>query len=137
MSIPESLHAAIGNQKSRHHSQGNEDLVSPMQHLSFGLDVPFRQGKYAGRSAASLEELLRIRVGLAPLTTRDGVESTKVIGLSYVGENIHLKPCMLRSYLEEDTRAEISCIRVRGLVCTDGPTRVLKFRWVIQKIFTQ
>ena len=60
------------NSPSQSSLNSNGDLIPPRQYISFGLDVPFRQGKYASREAIALEELLRVRVGLAPLSTRDG-----------------------------------------------------------------
>jgi hypothetical protein len=53
------------------------DLILPREKLAFGLDAPFRQGKH-GR-VVPYNELYLIRVTLAPLNSRDGVESTKVI----------------------------------------------------------
>jgi hypothetical protein len=108
-------------------SQCHGDLLSPNEKISFGLDVPFRQGKYAGRRASSLEELLTIRVALAPLSLRDGIETMKVIGLSFLGSRERLKPSNLRSFLSEDLLSEMTNVRVQGIVCADGPTRVLKF----------
>lgn len=61
------------------------DVVLPHEQKAFALDVPFRQGKYATRKAATVEELLRVRIGLAPLSTRDGIETTKVVSFTTVG----------------------------------------------------
>ena len=107
--------------------QHEPDVIGPNQRIAYGLDNPFRQGKYAGRKAASLEELLRLRVGLAPLASRDGIESTKVISLSRVGANMRLKPAKLRTFFDEDTIVDLMCVNVQGIVSSDGPTRVLKF----------
>ncbi|CAB9511549.1 Putative vacuolar protein sorting-associated protein [Seminavis robusta] len=103
------------------------DLISPGECKSFGLDVPYRQGKYAHRQAATMSELLHIRVGLAPLSSRAGIESTKVIGLSIVGESIRLKPFKLVKVLSLEQRKSLENVRVLGITTADGPTRVLKF----------
>ena len=113
--------------KSSHYSEVNGDLLLAGKHTSFGLDVPFRQGKYVGRKVASLQELLRLRVGLAPLSSRDGIETTKVIGLSFVGITVRLNPSKLHSTLDDNTLSKLLPIRVLGLVYADGPTRVLRF----------
>ncbi len=102
------------------------DLISPGEKTSFGLDVPFRQGKYSGRKAATLEELLTIRIALAPLSTRDGIETMKVVGLAFVGSSIRLKPSNLRSFLDEYLISDMGNVGVQGIVCADGPTRVLR-----------
>jgi hypothetical protein len=101
------------------------DIVLPNHQKAFGLDVPFRQGKYATRKAASLEELLRVRVGLAPLSTRDGIETTKVLFFTTVGASIRLNISKLRPLSSLSSR--LANIRVLGVVTTDGPTRVLRF----------
>ena len=113
--------------KVRTSTSSSGSLVEPGAKIPYGLENPFRQGKYTGRKAASLEELLRLRVGLAPLTTRDGIESMKVISLSFVGANIRLKPAKLRTFFDEDTVVDLMNINVQGFVSSDGPTRVLKF----------
>lgn len=103
------------------------ELIGPMSRTAYALDVPFRQGKYAGRKAASLSELMRVRVGLAPLSSRDGIESTKVLSLSNVGESIKLSPAKLSSITSFDICKHLVDLRVLGIVTTDGPTRVLRF----------
>ena len=109
------------------HNGLNGDLILPMEQFSFGLDVPFRQGKYAHRRAATMSELLRLRVGLAPLFSRDGIESTKVIGLSSVGNIVRLSPSRLILTIGDDISTQLLGVRVLGVVCADGPTRVLRF----------
>lgn len=109
------------------HARTDGDLVEPGDCTAFALDVPFRQGKYAGRKAASMSELTRVRVGLAPLSSRDGVESTKVVSLSVVGETVKLSPAKLSSIGGFDIRTHLVDLRVLGVVTTDGPTRVLRF----------
>jgi hypothetical protein len=91
------------------------DLIAPNDRLTFALDIPYRQGKYASRKEATLNELLRVRVALAPLSSRYGVEMVKVIGLAEVGDTIRLNP------------SRLPLTRVLGVVTSDGPTRVLKF----------
>jgi len=103
----------------------NGDLVQPTERIAFGLDAPFLQGKH-GRVIPS-DLLLLVRVALAPLSTRDGVESTKVIGLTSVGSTIRLGPSKLRNNLDENTITQLLGVRVLGVVCSDGPTRVLRF----------
>jgi len=109
------------------HARTDGDLIEPGGRTAFALDVPFRQGKYAGRKAATMAELTRIRVGLAPLSSRDGVESTKVVSLSTVGESVRLSPAKLSSISGFDIRTHLVDLRVLGIVTTDGPTRVLRF----------
>jgi hypothetical protein len=101
------------------------DLVLPMQSVSFGLDAPFRQGKY-GRIISD-KDLHLIRVALAPIHSRDGIESTKVIGLTSIGNAVRLGPSKLRDNLDEDIITNLLGVRVLGVVCADGPTRVARF----------
>jgi len=103
------------------------DLIHPGQQISFGLEVPYRQGKYAGRKAATMSELLHVRVGLAPLFSRAGIETTKVIGLSVIGESVRLKPGKLISVLSDEQRRKLESVRVLAVVTADGPSRVLQF----------
>ena len=92
--------------------------------MSFALDVPYRQGKYKHRKAATLDELLRVRISLAPLHSRSGIETTKVVSLSVTGSVVRLNPAKL-SVLEQSHRHALQQIRVVGAVTNDGPTRVL------------
>lgn len=101
------------------------DVLQPGESTSYALDVPWRQGKYAGRTSASMSELLLVRCALAPLSTRDGVESTKVICFARVGDFIRLSPAKLSSSLGSVT--ELLGVRVLGIIGTDGPTRTLRF----------
>lgn len=116
-----------GDSWGDYHPENDGDCVRPMRGTAFALDVPFRQGKYAGRKVATMEELLRVRVGLAPLHTREGIESTKVIGLTEVGESIRLNPSKLVALIGVDLAMNMLRVRVLGVVSTDGPTRVLRF----------
>ena len=103
----------------------NGDIVMPDKKICYGLDQPYRGIKRPGGKVTSLEQLLRIRVGLAPLTSIDGIESTKVISLSRVGANLRLKPSKLRSYFDEDTIVDLMSVNVQCVVSSDGLTRVL------------
>ncbi len=116
------------SEEESRNSQINGDMIHSMECVSFGLDVPFRQGKYIGRKAIPLSELLRLRCSLCPLSSRDGIESTKVVGLTEVGAFIRLSPSKLHDSLPSDILKKLLDIKVIGLVCTDGPTRVLRFR---------
>lgn len=126
----------------RHHNQLHNlsdrspeidgDVVFPRSKKAFALDVPFRQGKYASRKEATFQELLRARVGLAPLSTREGVETTKIISFTSVGDGVRLNPTKLRSLSSRIYR--IGGIRVLGVVVTDGPTRVLRFSLMVKEI---
>lgn len=102
------------------------DCVRPSESSVFALDVPFRQGKYAGRKAATMEELLRVRLALAPLSSRAGIETTKVISLTTAGERVRLNPSKLM-LLNNRSRVALRRVRVLGFVVNDGPTRVLRF----------
>jgi hypothetical protein len=104
------------------HADG--DLLRPDDRMPFALDVPFRQGKYSGRKAASIDELLRVRLSLAPLNCRVGIEATRVVSLSGVGETVRLNPSKL-SVLDRKARTALHDLRVIGVVTNDGPTRVL------------
>ena len=102
-------------------------VIHPSETTCFALDVPFRQGKYSGRKAATMAELLRLRLGLAPLTSRAGIETTKVISLAKMGDRVRLNPSKLL-FLAPETRAALEKVRVLGMVCNDGPTTVLSLR---------
>lgn len=103
------------------------DLVPPNSRSTFALDVPYMQGKYANRKEATMSELLHVRVALAPLSSRAGVETVKVIGLTTVGGTIRLNPSKLPLTLSDEGNEKLQSIRILGVVATDGPTRVLKF----------
>jgi hypothetical protein len=125
--VQDGILANPGRHDTRNPTGSNIQIIEPKAKVPYGLVNPFRQGKYAGRKAVPLEELLRLRVGLAPLATRDGIESTKVISLSYVGATMRLKPAKLRTFFDEETIADMMNVNVQGIVSSDGPTRVLKF----------
>lgn len=112
---------------SGHSTAVSCDVIEPGESTSYGLDVPFRQGKYAGRSSASMPELLLLRLALAPLSTRDGVESTKLICFDRVGDYIRLSPSKLSSSIGSFLANALLPVRVFGIVGTDGPTRTLRF----------
>lgn len=101
------------------------DCLPPSETISFALDVPFRQGKYKRRKAATLEELLRVRIALGPLHSRSGIESIRVVSLSTVGSTVRLNPSKLPA-LQQKHRDGLQHIRVVGVVTNDGPTRVLR-----------
>lgn len=103
------------------------DFMPPNSKSTFSLDVPYRQGKYAHRKEASLSELMHVRAALAPLSSRVGIESVKVIGLATMGETIRLNPMKLPSKWTSTGREILESVRVLGVVATDGPTRVLRF----------
>jgi SHR-binding domain of vacuolar-sorting associated protein 13 len=104
----------------------NGDLIRPSESFVFALDVPFRQGKYAGRRAATIDELLRVRLALAPLCSRSGIETTKGVSFITAGERVRLNPSKLM-FLESRLRKSLGRVRVLGIVINDGPTRVLRF----------
>lgn len=101
------------------------DLIKPNSQTAYALDVPFRQGKYAHRRVATMKELLRVRIALAPLSSRDGIETTKVIGLTQVGERVRLNITKIGAIAASGIVKKITSVRVMGIVTTDGPTRVL------------
>lgn len=102
------------------------DLLRPSDLMSFALDVPFRQGKYHNSRAVTMDELFRVRLGLAPLSTRDGIETTKVVPFTIYGAAVRLNPSKLLS-LTSSLRNAMQQARVLGFVSNDGPTRVLRF----------
>lgn len=106
--------------------EANGDLIRPGEKFAFALDVPYRQGKYAHRKEATLKELLRVRIALAPLAHRAGIETVKVIGLTDVGESIRMNPSKLFGILDDQMRTRIQGMRLLAVVVSDGPTRVLK-----------
>jgi hypothetical protein len=108
------------------------DSINPGESTSYALDVPWRQGKYEGRTSASMFELLMLRCSLAPLFTREGVEVTKVISFGEVGQFIRLAPYKLATALGLSVASELLGVRVLGIVGSDGPTRCLRF--VLTKI---
>jgi hypothetical protein len=108
-------------------SASDGDMFLPLAKSTYALDVPYRQGKYAHRKEATMSELLRVRVALSPLGSRDGIETVKVIGLTKVGDFIRLNPSRLVDPVTPGIRSSLQRIRVLAVVTTDGPTRVLKF----------
>lgn len=106
------------------------DIIAPHSKSTFALDVPYRQGKYSSRKEATLSELLHVRVALAPLSSRYGVEMVKVVGLTDVGETIRFNPSRLPLTLSNEVWEKLRSIRVLGVVASDGPTRVLRFWYV-------
>ena len=98
--------------------------LRPLETSCYALDVPFRQGKYSGRQAATMAELLRLRLGLAPLTTRAGIETTKVISLAQIGARVRLNPSKLL-FLSAEAKEALRRVRILGVVSNDGPTTVL------------
>lgn len=105
---------------------GNGDLLAPGESTVFALDVPYRPGKYSHRKAETMAVLLRSRLSLAPLSSRSGIESTKVISLFADGERIRLNPSRL-SIFRPELKVALENIRVLGIITNDGPTRVLTF----------
>ena len=112
------------------------DVIQSGEHTSYALDIPWRQGKYAGRSCASMHELLLLRVALAPLATRDGVETTKMICFARVGDYIRLSPSKLSSTIGTFMANELLGLRVFAIVGTDGPTRTLRFILMKKEVTT-
>lgn len=74
-----------------------------------------------------MDELLRLRLGLGPLTSRTGIETTKVLSLAKTGERVRLNPSKLM-FLDPATRTQLDRVRVLGVVENDGPTTVLTLR---------
>ena len=112
---------------SNHASFADGDYMPPNSKSAFSLDVPYRQGKYAHRKEASLSELMHVRAALAPLSSRVGIETVKVIGLATMGESIRLNPMKFPPKWTSKDQDVLENIRVLGVVATDGPTRVLRF----------
>jgi SHR-binding domain of vacuolar-sorting associated protein 13 len=111
----------------REESEREGDLIRPSERAVFSLDVPFRQGKYSHRRAATMNELLRVRIALAPLSSRGGIETMKVVSLTAASERVRLNPTKLQ-VLTGDLRSSLEAVRVVGTINNDGPTRVLRFR---------
>lgn len=111
----------------REDAERDGDMLRPNERTVFALDVPFRQGKYTHRKAATMNDLLRIRISLAPLSSRAGVETMKPISLNIVGERVRLNPSKLEM-LTMDLKASIEHLRVVCSIHNDGPTRVLFLR---------
>lgn len=101
------------------------DVIMPGDRCAFGLDTPFLQ--LNDRDAASLEELLKIRMSLAPPHTRDGKETMKKLSLWSVGNNVRLKPSKLCGIFDEDKILDLMCTNIHCEVWNDGPSRVLQF----------
>ena len=123
------------NERHQRNTDMDGDMISPSSKVCYALDVPYRQGKYAHRKAATMPELLRLRVALAPMGSRAGIESVKVIGLTEVGRDIRLNPGKLGSILPVDVRQKLHKVRILGVISNDGPTRVLEFWYVISSTF--
>lgn len=104
------------------------DILRPSSSCAFGLDVPFRQGKYSGRKAEGMEELIRLRLSLAPQASHEGIETTKVVPLMKTGAIVRLNPSKLQM-LPRDLQDVLQQIRILGVTFNDGPTRVLRLRY--------
>ena len=85
------------------------------------------EGKYADRKEASISDLMTLRVALAPLSSRAGVETVKSIRLTTVGASLRLNASKLVGTFLPGSREILQQMRVLGVVTTDGPTRVLRF----------
>ena len=119
--------AAFLDKPSGDNPEIDGDKIPPSGRSAFALDVPYRQGKYAHRKAATMNELLHVRLALAPLSSRAGIETVKAISLMTVGASIRLNPSKLIGVLSSEMRASMQKVRILCIVTTDGPTRVLKF----------
>ena len=117
----------LANPSRQYAATDHSDIVNPSKSIVFSLDIPFRQGKYSHRKAAALATLLRVRLALAPLTTRAGIETTKVLSMA-IGETVRLNPSKLM-ILNPEIRQILQDVRILGAVSNDGPTRVLRLRW--------
>lgn len=116
---------SLGESNDNFNNEG--DLVRPSETTVFALDVPFRQGKYSGRKAATMAELLRVRLALAPLCSRIGIETTKVASLMVPADRVRLNPSKIM-FLSPSVRSALRQVRILGFIINDGPTRVLRFR---------
>lgn len=119
----------LGNSAEKNADAGQGEILCPYGSIAFALDVPFKRGKYTNRKAASLAVLLRARIALAPLSTRPGIETAKVVSLANAGAGaiVRLNPSKL-AFLDGTTRRVLQKVRVLGVVHNDGPTRVLTLR---------
>lgn len=116
----------LANPSKHHGTIDYSDIANPSSSVVFSLDIPFRQGKYSHRKAAALTTLLRVRLALAPLATRAGIETTKVLSMA-IGETVRLNPSKLM-ILNPEIRHVLQDVRIVGVVINDGPTRVLRLR---------
>jgi SHR-binding domain of vacuolar-sorting associated protein 13 len=116
----------LANPSKHHVTTDYSDIANPSSSNVFSLDIPFKQGKYSHRKAAALTALLRVRLALAPLTTRAGIETTKVLAMA-MGESVRLNPSKLM-ILNPEIRHILQDVRIVGVVINDGPTRVLRLR---------
>jgi len=103
------------------------DFLDASESVAFALDVPYKQGKYSHRKAASMDILLRARLALAPLSSRAGIETTRVVSLTTPGGRVRLNPSKVM-VLDSDLRKSLQHVRVIGVIHNDGPTRVLTLR---------
>ena len=117
----------LANPSSLGGEEDQGDYLGPFQSMAFSLDVPYMQGKYSHRKAASMEILLRARLALAPLSSRAGIETTKVVSLTTRGGRVRLNPSKLL-LLDSSLRSSLQNVRVIGVIHNDGPTRVLSLR---------
>ena len=117
----------LANPSSNGWTEDEGDFLGPSESIAFALDVPYKQGKYSHRKAASMDILLRARLALAPLSSRAGIETTKVVSLTTPGGRVRLNPSKLM-VLDSDLRAVLQNVRVIGIIHNDGPTRVLTLR---------
>lgn len=117
----------LANPSSMEEDEDQGDYLSPFESVAFALDVPFKQGKYSHRKAASMDILLRARLALSPLSSRAGIETTKVVSLTTPGSIVRLNPSKLM-LLDATLRATLQHVRVVCVLHNDGPTRVLSLR---------
>jgi len=117
----------LSNPSSLGGDEDQGDYLSPFESFAFALDVPYKQGKYSHRKAASMDILLRARLALAPLCHRAGIETTKVISMTTPGAIVRLNPSKLM-LLDQTLRAKLQRVRIIGVIHNDGPTRVLTLR---------
>jgi hypothetical protein len=107
---------------------GNGDCVDAMTQSVFGLTHPsVFQKRRQGHAPASLSSRLLVRVGLGPLLSSSGFDSSVTIVLDATkgdDQTISLFPSAI-AFLRPDSLGTLQNAVIAGSLYNDGPTRVL------------
>jgi hypothetical protein len=109
---------------------GHGDLVDSMTQTAFGLTHPsIFQKRGQGQATSSLSSRLVVRVGLCPLSSLPGFDSSETIVLDATkdDQSISLFPSVI-GFFRPDSLGTIQQAVIAGSLANDGPTRVLTLR---------
>jgi hypothetical protein len=106
------------------------DFVDSMTQTAFGLPYPsLFQKRGQGQATSALSSRLVVRVGLCPLTSQPGFDSSETIFLDATkdDQSISLFPSVL-GFFRPDSLGTLQQAVIAGSLENDGPTRVLTLR---------